>query len=286
MARQSSVGRARGWLVSAIFWSWIEKKSSDFPDRFRNEKWNAHAHSVHAHLQQFRVHGVIVCMPYHPSRKVRWPNLICLISMWAHCQQCNDTFTSGILTFWWHRSFSCPNALCTVCAPFLIPHCCSVSADRLVADHIFFLFILWPKASFQIQETLRKWAIPSAAVTATSERRRVQPPLSFKSKKKYAQLAMKVHLYNVLPACRLTAPSLLTTQNVARSKYSSRKNFFCTTKCPNLWKELKVDVFSRSFAVCMHGYRAGRRSPLSAQFSNNTVAIWLRSSARCSATQC
>ena len=53
MARQSPVGWACGWLVSAVFWSWIEK-SSDFPDRFRNEKWNARAHSVGEHLQRFQ----------------------------------------------------------------------------------------------------------------------------------------------------------------------------------------------------------------------------------------
>ena len=53
MASQPSVGWACGWLVSAVFWSWIEK-SSDFPHRFRNEKWNACAHSVRAHLQHFQ----------------------------------------------------------------------------------------------------------------------------------------------------------------------------------------------------------------------------------------
>ena len=53
MVRQPNVGRACGWLVSAVFWSWVEK-SSDFPDRFRSEKWNARAHSVRAHLQHFQ----------------------------------------------------------------------------------------------------------------------------------------------------------------------------------------------------------------------------------------
>ena len=50
---QPSVGWACGWLVSAVFWSWVEK-SSDFPDRFWNEKWNARAHSVRTHLQHFQ----------------------------------------------------------------------------------------------------------------------------------------------------------------------------------------------------------------------------------------
>ena len=56
MARQPDVGRACGWLVSAVLWSWVEK-SSDFPDRFRNEKWNPRAHSVRGHLQHFQSHG-------------------------------------------------------------------------------------------------------------------------------------------------------------------------------------------------------------------------------------
>ena len=53
MARQSSIGWACGWLVSAVFLSRI-KKSFDFPDRFRNEKWNARAHSVGEHVQHFQ----------------------------------------------------------------------------------------------------------------------------------------------------------------------------------------------------------------------------------------
>ena len=52
IARQSFFGWAGGWLVSAVFWSGIEK-SFDFPDRFRNEKWNVRANSVreHQHFQ-------------------------------------------------------------------------------------------------------------------------------------------------------------------------------------------------------------------------------------------
>ena len=53
MARQSCIAGACGWLVSAVFWSWIAK-SSYFPDRFRNEKWNARGHSVCAHRQHFQ----------------------------------------------------------------------------------------------------------------------------------------------------------------------------------------------------------------------------------------
>ena len=79
MACQLSVGWACRWLVSAVFWSWIEK-SSDFPDRFRNEKWNARAHSIRTPAI-LRVRGVIVCMPYLPLQKVRLRNSICVSSL-------------------------------------------------------------------------------------------------------------------------------------------------------------------------------------------------------------
>ena len=75
MAHQLSVGRACGWLVSAVFRSWVEK-NSDFPDRFRNEKWNTRAKRFARTCNIFRVSGVIVRMPYLPSWKVRWDNSI------------------------------------------------------------------------------------------------------------------------------------------------------------------------------------------------------------------
>ena len=56
MARQSSVGSACGWLVSAVFWAWIEKKAllSLTVFVFETKKWNARAHSVRANLQRFQ----------------------------------------------------------------------------------------------------------------------------------------------------------------------------------------------------------------------------------------
>ena len=55
MARQPSVGWACGWLVSAVFWSWVENmRWFPWPFRFWNEKWNARAHSVRAHLRHFQ----------------------------------------------------------------------------------------------------------------------------------------------------------------------------------------------------------------------------------------
>ena len=76
MARQSSVGWACGWLVSAAVWSWIEKELW-FPRSFSKRKWSARAHSVREHLQHFQSPRSFVRMPYLPSRKVRWPNSIC-----------------------------------------------------------------------------------------------------------------------------------------------------------------------------------------------------------------
>ena len=62
-----------------FFWSWIEK-SSDFPDRFETKN-EMRVHTRFARTCNiFRVSGVIVRMPYLPSRKVRWANSICL-----HC---------------------------------------------------------------------------------------------------------------------------------------------------------------------------------------------------------
>ena len=57
MTRQSSVGWACGWLVSAVFWLWIVKKLR-FPGPLwkGNEKWNERAHSVGEHLQRFQSH--------------------------------------------------------------------------------------------------------------------------------------------------------------------------------------------------------------------------------------
>ena len=53
------------------------KKSPDFPDRFRNKKKVKIVHNrFTSTCNIFRVRGVIVRLPYLPSRKVRRPNSI------------------------------------------------------------------------------------------------------------------------------------------------------------------------------------------------------------------
>ena len=76
MARQSSVGWACGWLVSAVFGAWIEKELS-FPWPFSKLKNEMRVHTRFASTCNiFRVRGVIVHMHYLPSQKFRWPNSI------------------------------------------------------------------------------------------------------------------------------------------------------------------------------------------------------------------
>ena len=78
MARQSSVGWACGWLVSAVFWLWIEKKLW-FSGPFSKRKMKMRVHiRLGSTCNVFRVRGVIVRMPYLPLRKVRWANSICV----------------------------------------------------------------------------------------------------------------------------------------------------------------------------------------------------------------
>ena len=98
------------------------------------------------------------------------------------------------------------------------------------------IFFFWDqKLTSNIHKTLRKWAKSSEAETASSKRRPVQPPLPFY--RKDAQPAKKWQVNNVFPPRRLIAPSLLTTEIVARSKHSSSKSSFCTRNYPNLRKE-------------------------------------------------
>ena len=62
MARRSSVSRACGWLVSAVFWAWIEKEALIFLTVFETKN------EIHVHIRFactcniFRVRGVIVSM--------------------------------------------------------------------------------------------------------------------------------------------------------------------------------------------------------------------------------
>ena len=91
MARQPNVGRACGWLVSAVFWSWVEKKLW-FPWPFSKRKMRVHTRFART-CNIFRVTGVIVRMPYLPSRKVRWDN-----SIW-YSWQCTQPPEMGIPHF-------------------------------------------------------------------------------------------------------------------------------------------------------------------------------------------
>ena len=78
MARQPNVGRACGWLFSAVFWSWVEKALISLTVfKVKNEM---RVHTRFARICNiFRVTGVIVRMPYLPSWKVRWDNSICKV---------------------------------------------------------------------------------------------------------------------------------------------------------------------------------------------------------------
>ena len=75
MARQPSVGWARVWLISAAFWSWIEKVLISLTVFETKNEMRVHTRFALT-CNIFRVSGVIVRMPYLPSRKVRWANSI------------------------------------------------------------------------------------------------------------------------------------------------------------------------------------------------------------------
>ena len=102
MACQSSVSWACGWLVSAVFWSWLEKALiSRTVFETKNEM------RVHVWLgstcNAFRVRVVIVRMPYLPLRKVRWDNSICVAQLRTHCLTL--TRSTWICTSWhWQTS--------------------------------------------------------------------------------------------------------------------------------------------------------------------------------------
>ena len=84
------------------------------------------------------------------------------------------------------------------------------------------------------------------------------------------QLAKKGQVNNVLPSRRLIVPSLLTTENIARSKYSSRKKLLLHEKLPKPPKGAsKLTSFRAILAVRRHAaVRAeGLLAPSSARFS-------------------
>ena len=88
--------------------------------------------------------------------------------------------------------------------------------------------------------------------------------------RKDAQPAKKWQVNNVLPPRRLIAPSLLTTEIVARSKHSSSKKLLLREKLPKPPKGAsKLTSFRAILAVRMHtAVRAeGLLAPSSARFS-------------------
>ena len=81
--------------------------------------------------------------------------------------------------------------------------------------------------------------------------RPVQPPLPFY--REDAQPAKKWQANNVLPPRRLIAPSLLTTEIVARSKHSSSKKLLLHKKLPKPPKGAsKLTSFRAILAVRIH----------------------------------
>ena len=146
------------------------------------------------------------------------------------------------------------------------------------------------KLTFNTHKTLRKWARSSEAETASSKRRPVQPPLPFY--REDVQPAKKGQVNDVLPSCRLIALSLLTTENIARSKYSSRKKLLLHEKLPKplerAWKLTSFLCFPcRTQAVRAEGLLA----PSSARFESVDKCCRLcmhgaRTLDRCSATHC
>ena len=134
------------------------------------------------------------------------------------------------------------------------------------ANH--YIFSWDQKLTFNTHKTLRKWAKSSEAETASSKRRPVQPPLPLY--REDAQPAKKWQVNNVLPPHRLIAPSLLTTEIVARSKHSSSKKLLLHKKLPKPPKGAsKLTSFRAILPVRMHAaVRAeGLLAPLSARFS-------------------
>ena len=103
----------------------------------------------------------------------------------------------------------------------------------------------------------------------------------------------KGQVNNVLPSRKLIAPSLLTTENIARSKYSSRKKLLLHEKLPKPPKGAsKLTSFRAILAVRRHAaVRAeGLLAPSSACFSvDKRCRLCMhgaRALDRCSATHC
>ena len=107
------------------------------------------------------------------------------------------------------------------------------------------------------------------------------------------QPAKKGQVNNVLPSRRLISPSLLTTENIARNKCSSRKKLLLHDKLPKPPKGAsKLTSFRAILAVRRHAaLRAeGLLAPSSARFSvDKRCRLCMhgaRALDRCSATHC
>ena len=133
--------------------------------------------------------------------------------------------------------------------------------------------------------------IPAAENRGASKRWPVQPPLPFY--RKDAQPAKKWQVNNVLPPRRLIAPSLLTTEIVARSKHSSSKKLLLHEKLPKPPKgasKLTSFVLSLPYActrpcgpkvfLLLRALASLSRSP------STSAVVCARALDRCSATHC
>ena len=119
-----------------------------------------------------------------------------------------------------------------------------------------------PKAYLQYPQNVTKVSQVFRSQNCFFQRRPVQPPLPFN--REDAQPAKKWQVNNVLPPRRLIAPSLLTTEIVARSKHSSSKKLLLHKKLPKPPKGAsKLTSFS-CYPCRTHARgREGRRSSCS-----------------------
>ena len=207
---------------------------------------------------------------------------ICL--SWCHCHQQK------------HAQYNRPDSGITqLCHALHTMWCGAFSPEASAAGDVTeisnYIFSWDQKLTFNTHKTLRKWARSSEAETASSKRRPVQPPLPFY--REDVQPARKGQVNNVLPSRRLIAPSLLTTENIVRSKYSSRKKLLLHEKLPKPPKGAsKLTSFRAILAVRRHAaVRAeGLLAPSSARFSvDKRCRLCMhgaRALDRCSATHC
>ena len=150
-------------------------------------------------------------------------------------------------------------------------------------------FFLRPKAYLQYPQNVTKVSQIFRIRNCFFQTPAVQPPLPFY--RKDAQPAKKWQVNNVLPPRRLIAPSLLTTEIVARSKHSSSKKLLLHEKLPKPPKGAsKLTSFRAILAVRMHAaVRAeGLLAPLARRslLRRQALSFVQRALDRCSATHC